>query len=165
VKEAKTPPKQQRIGIGELARRASVTPRTVRYYEQLGLIDKASREPYVKRAYDPRDVYSLRVIQRAKLLGLSLAEIKEISDIFRQDPTETRGVQRSIEVLTSHLHKLKTQMQEMEAAYATVSKEIERLKNLLHERSSSGIEPSKEKAADRRSIIKTNTADRICNSD
>jgi DNA-binding transcriptional MerR regulator len=62
--------------IGELARRAGVTPRAVRYYEQLGLLPPHGRADGAHRMYDEQDEARLReVVQVRDLLGLSLADL------------------------------------------------------------------------------------------
>ena len=64
--------------IGELARRIGVNPKTVRYYEGIGLLPTPEREPSGYRDYDDHDVDRLRFIRTAQRLGLSLSEISEI---------------------------------------------------------------------------------------
>lgn len=69
------------MSIGELASSAGVTPKTVRYYEQLGLLRPASRSRAGYRRYGPEDLSMLRFIGKAKRLGLSLQEIRSILTI------------------------------------------------------------------------------------
>ena len=66
--------------IGELAREAGVTPRTVRYYEEIGLLPAArSREPGSHREYGEEDLARLRELVRLKhMLGLSLEELRAV---------------------------------------------------------------------------------------
>lgn len=66
----------ERFRIGELARRVGATPRTVRYYEQLGLLTDRGRERGAHRLYDAADEAELRELIRVRdLLGLSLQEL------------------------------------------------------------------------------------------
>jgi DNA-binding transcriptional MerR regulator len=65
--------------IGDLARRAQVTPRTLRYYESLGLLQPAARRSGGFRLYDQAAVGRLeRIRQLKELLGFSLDEVREI---------------------------------------------------------------------------------------
>jgi MerR family transcriptional regulator, repressor of the yfmOP operon len=66
--------------IGEVARLAGTTPRTIRYYEEIGLLPAAGgREPGAHRTYAEADVERLTELLRLKdLLGLSLEELKEL---------------------------------------------------------------------------------------
>jgi MerR family transcriptional regulator, repressor of the yfmOP operon len=67
-----------RFRIGELARRVGATPRTVRYYEELGLLPDRARSDGAHRIYDERDEQRLRDMLRIReLLGLTLSELGE----------------------------------------------------------------------------------------
>ena len=68
------------LRIGELARQAGTTPRTVRYYEEIGLLAAAEeRGAGEHRTYSPADLSRLREILRLKsLLGLSLDELRDV---------------------------------------------------------------------------------------
>lgn len=64
--------------IGELAERVGVNPKTVRYYEGIGLLPDPERLPSGYREYTDDDVDRVRFIKTAQRLGLSLSEISEI---------------------------------------------------------------------------------------
>ena len=64
--------------IGNLARAAGVSVETVRYYERRGLVDRPVRRGSQYREYSEADVARLRFIRRAKELGFTLAEIREL---------------------------------------------------------------------------------------
>jgi MerR family transcriptional regulator, repressor of the yfmOP operon len=68
------------LRIGEVARLAGTTPRTIRYYEEIGLLPVAAgRQPGAHRTYAEADVERLTELLRLKdLLGLSLEELKEL---------------------------------------------------------------------------------------
>jgi DNA-binding transcriptional MerR regulator len=68
------------LRIGEVAKLAATTPRTIRYYEEIGLLPAASgREPGAHRTYAEADVERLTELLRLKdLLGVSLEELKEL---------------------------------------------------------------------------------------
>jgi DNA-binding transcriptional MerR regulator len=66
------------LTIGELARELHLNPKTVRYYEEVGLLPNPQRSESGYRLYSGHEVERLRLIRRAKLLGLSLVEIKEL---------------------------------------------------------------------------------------
>lgn len=63
--------------IGQLAKRVDLNRRTIRYYEQVGLLPAPSRSTGGYRLYEPADEERLRFIRGAQRLGLSLGEIKE----------------------------------------------------------------------------------------
>lgn len=68
------------LRIGDVARLAGTTPRTIRYYEEIGLLPSApERSAGVHRTYDAGDVERLREIMSLRqLLGVSLEELKEL---------------------------------------------------------------------------------------
>jgi DNA-binding transcriptional MerR regulator len=71
--------------IGELAARFGVTDRTIRYYEELGLLEAEGRQEGAHRRYPERNAIYLKRIQQLKDYGLSLAEIRELFDLARRD--------------------------------------------------------------------------------
>ena len=80
------------LRIGELARRAGTTPRTIRYYEEFGLLPGApERDAGQHRLYDESDVERVREVLRLKdLLGLSLDELRDVIEA-----EEARGALRA----------------------------------------------------------------------
>jgi DNA-binding transcriptional MerR regulator len=101
AKTATAPRDPQRIySIAELAREFAITARTIRFYEDEGLI-KPKRQG-LTRLYSAHDRVRLGWILRGKRLGFSLAEIKELLDLYQVDRT---GVQQLRELLRrSRLH-------------------------------------------------------------
>jgi DNA-binding transcriptional MerR regulator len=69
------------LRIGEVAERTGTTPRTIRYYEEIGLLPSSgSREPGAHRVYDDADVERLaQLLELKSLLGISLDELREIA--------------------------------------------------------------------------------------
>ncbi|MBI3126135.1 MAG: heavy metal-responsive transcriptional regulator [Candidatus Tectomicrobia bacterium] len=67
--------------IGELAKTAEVPAKTIRYYEDIGLLPRPARTEGGFRRYDPEVVDLLRFIRKAQALGLTLAEIRELTEI------------------------------------------------------------------------------------
>ena len=66
--------------IGEFAQHAGLNPKTIRYYEEIGLLPPPPRNEAGYRLYSEEDLTRLRFVQRAKLLGLGLAEVKQLAD-------------------------------------------------------------------------------------
>lgn len=68
------------LTIGELAKELRLNPKTIRYYEEVGLLPQPRRSESGYRLYSRYEIERLRLVKRAKLLGLSLAEIKELAE-------------------------------------------------------------------------------------
>ncbi len=73
--------KTKTFTIGEVARQAEVGVETVRYYEREGLLEQAARKASGYRQFDDAVVSRLRFIKRAKELGFTLKEIKELLEL------------------------------------------------------------------------------------
>jgi DNA-binding transcriptional MerR regulator len=104
----------RRWKIGELARLTGLTIKTVRYYESRGLLDQPPRTQGGYRLYGPEEVARLRFVQRAKLLGLTLEEIKELIEIAVRC-NEGEIVPRLEEVLRAKLEETERKMDELSA--------------------------------------------------
>jgi len=76
---------EQGIQIGELANRFDLNPKTIRYYEQIGLLPEPERSLSGYRRYNDAAVERLGFIRRARVLGLSLEEIGEILSLKARD--------------------------------------------------------------------------------
>lgn len=76
------------LTIGEVAKRAGVGVETVRFYERKGLLEEPERKPSGYRQFDEEIVDRLRFIRRAKELGFTLKEIKELLSL-KLDPSTT----------------------------------------------------------------------------
>lgn len=68
----------KRFFIGDIAKRFGLNPRTIRYYEMVGILPKPKRTETGYRTYDSKTIKRLEFILKAKTLGLKLDEIKEI---------------------------------------------------------------------------------------
>jgi Cu(I)-responsive transcriptional regulator len=79
-----------RLTIGKLAKQADVGIETVRFYERQGLIDPPLRTDSNYRIYPQEEVARLKFIKRAKVLGFTLKEIKELLAL-RHDPHATKA--------------------------------------------------------------------------
>ena len=71
------------LRIGELAAQRGLNPKTIRYYEEIGLLPQPERTASGYRLYGSGDLERLRFIGKAKAIGLSLDEVREILDIQR----------------------------------------------------------------------------------
>ncbi len=96
------------LRIGELAEMAGVTGRTIRYYEELGLLKAPERRDTEHRRYAQKDLLYLRRIQQLKSYGLTLSEIKEIIDLAQVDPS---GEKRRLKLLTRYSEKWREAME------------------------------------------------------
>lgn len=98
------PPRQQpRVGISSLARDLSVTPRTLRFYEEQGLLKPRSRGD--RRSYGQEERELLKRILLGKRLGLSLAECRQLLTAHVAAPAELLDVLEGIRELRRRLER------------------------------------------------------------
>lgn len=101
----------QTYTISDLARALDVTPRTIRFYEEQGMLAPERRGQ--ERIFYPRDLVTLKLILRGKRLGFSLAECKELIDLY--DPAGNRKqLARFLEKIEERRHQLRQQMLDIE---------------------------------------------------
>jgi MerR family transcriptional regulator, repressor of the yfmOP operon len=103
------------IRIGDLAHRVGLTERTIRYYEELGLLESVKRLDGGVRVYTDDDVRRLRYIRKLKTLGLSLHEMLELENLYRRHRSNRTVLPRLMELLDSHLGTLDAKMDELRA--------------------------------------------------
>jgi DNA-binding transcriptional MerR regulator len=101
--------------IGELAAKVGVTERTIRYYEERGLLESVKRLDGGQRVYTDDDIRRLKFIQKLKVLGLSLAEMQELETLYGRHHTNAKVLPRLIELLDSHLATVSERLGELAA--------------------------------------------------
>jgi MerR family copper efflux transcriptional regulator len=80
------------VRIGQLAAEVGLTTKTIRYYEEIGLIQPAERSDGNYRVYGEHEVQTLRFIRRARSLGFSVDEVAELLDLWRDRSRSSRRV-------------------------------------------------------------------------
>jgi hypothetical protein len=114
---------QQLYSVNQLAEDLGITPRTIRFYEQQGLI--APRRAGTTRVLDRRDRARLIIVLRGRRLGFSLAEIREYLDLYDGDRSQVSQVQMLLARTRDRLADLDAQRRDLEAT-ASELREIER---------------------------------------
>src|SRR5690349_16492757 len=106
------------FSISELAREFDVTPRAIRFYESEGLL--SPRRDGQRRIYTLRDRTRLKLTLRGKRLGLTLAEIRELIDMYEPGRDERPQLERFREVLETHRRSLLQQRADIEAQLSEI---------------------------------------------
>jgi Cu(I)-responsive transcriptional regulator len=115
--------KEDLVTIGEAASRSGVPPKTIRFYEETGIIKPALRNESGYRAYSEADVQILRFIQRARVLGFSLKDIASLLDLYRDHARASRVVKK---LALDHVAALDRKIAEMTAIRDTIAALAER---------------------------------------
>lgn len=108
-------------GIAELAREFNVTTRTIRFYEDKELLTPERQGQ--RRVFSPRDRVRLRLIMRGKRLGFSLDEIREMIDMYDDDPSEVA----QLKLFIAKIRERKAVLSQQQADIAEILKELDKL--------------------------------------
>jgi DNA-binding transcriptional MerR regulator len=102
--------------ISDLAREFDLTTRAIRFYEDLGLLQPERSGPGGRsRVYSGRDRTRLKLTLRAKRLGLSLTEAKDIIDLYDSPRDTGLQLQKFLDVLAAHGKQIEEQMADLQA--------------------------------------------------
>lgn len=110
------------MNIGTIAERSGIPPKTIRYYEDIGLIHPAERRANGYRTYSAVDARELKFIQRARSLGFSVEEVRELLDLWRDKERPSAAVKA---VALRHLDALDRKIEELKAMRLTLADLIE----------------------------------------
>lgn len=121
--------KEPTFTITELSRDFDITPRTIRYYEHQGLL--FPQRSGSSRIYTKRDHTRLKLTLRGKRLGLSLAEIKDLIDMYDTAQDESSQLTRFLSVLTQRKASLEQQREDIEAVLAEINGFEEQCRRIL----------------------------------
>lgn len=105
--------------ITALAREFDVTPRAIRYYEDQGLL--SPERIGTARVYSKRDRTRLKLMLRGKRLGLSLAEIRELIELYTPTQGLTPQTERFLAALARRKAALEQQREDIEAVLAEIN--------------------------------------------
>ena len=108
------PGKEITYSISELAHEFDVTPRTIRYYEDEGLLTPL-REGQT-RIYNHRDKIRLKLTLRGKRLGFSLAEIRELFEMYDTDRSSKTQLHSMIQLIEEKRGTLLQQLEDIQMA-------------------------------------------------
>lgn len=119
--------------IGQLASLVEVSPRTIRYYEEIGLLNSMRRLEGRRRVYTDQDYQRLKFIKRLKHLGLTLAEIHELEALYQIHRTNKKILPKLSELLESHVKKIEERIRNLEKLKSEILTYRERIRTKLEE--------------------------------
>jgi len=116
--------------ISELAKEFGITPRTIRFYEDQGIVSP-SREGR-NRVYSPRDRTRLKLALRGKRMGFQLSEILDLINMYDAAPHNTAGqLQHYVEMLEEHRATLEQQRKDLEQTLRDIEEQLQHCRTLL----------------------------------
>ena len=105
------------LDIGQAAQASGVSIKMIRHYEAIGLLKGIARTYANYRVYGERDVHTLRFIRRARTLGFSMADIRELLALWHDRSRRSAVVKK---IAGSHMAGLKRRIAEMQSMVATL---------------------------------------------
>lgn len=109
--------------IGEVARQAGLPAKTIRFYEEVGLIPPPRRAANGYRIYEERSVHLLRFIARARSLGFPLEDVHDLVDLWQDQDRSSADVKR---LARDHIAAIDEKLTELRDMRRTLSALVER---------------------------------------
>jgi DNA-binding transcriptional MerR regulator len=120
------------FSISDLAKEFDLTTRAIRFYEDMGLLEPERSGPGGRnRVYSSRDRTRLKLTLRAKRLGLSLMEAKELIDMYDTPRDTGPQLKKFMVVLAEHRQQLESQLADLHATLEEVKTHEKEARNLL----------------------------------
>ena len=110
------------IDIGRASKASGVSVKMIRHYEAIGLLKKVARSRSNYRIYSDNDVHTLRFVKRARTLGFSVEDIRELLSLWGNKSRSSAAVKK---IAAGHLQELEQRIAEMKGMAET-------LKHLMH---------------------------------
>jgi MerR family transcriptional regulator, repressor of the yfmOP operon len=101
---------EEAISIGDMAKAVGLTTRTLRYWEEVGIIESVQRADGATRGYNPYYVRRIRFIIKLKELGLTIREMQDLYVAYGEAKQTEKMIPRLIEILDDHINKVDEKM-------------------------------------------------------
>jgi DNA-binding transcriptional MerR regulator len=132
-KDGEDPAMASTYTISDLAQEFDLTTRAIRFYEDMGLLEPERSGPGGRnRVYSARDRTRLKLTLRAKRLGLSLTEAKDLIDMYDSPRDTVPQLKKFLVVLAEHRQQLESQLADLEATLDEVKTHEKETRSLLN---------------------------------
>ena len=109
------------LTIGQLSEQSGVSPKTIRYYEEVGLLPEPKRTANGYRCYDLRSVHILRFVGRARELGFPMQDIQDLLALWNDKRRKSSQIRAIAE---SHLDSIESRIAKLQGMQATLQRLI-----------------------------------------
>ncbi len=133
--------KQNGLSITRVCEQTGLSARTVRYYEELGLLPNVRRHSGGRRVYGSDEIERLFFIQRLKTLGLSLTEIKELNAVYSIAGSTREMLARLDPLLANRLCELDGRIKQLEDLRREIRAYRDRIKGRIAKKKKAGAQP------------------------
>jgi DNA-binding transcriptional MerR regulator len=123
--------KEQLTSIGEIANKLDMSQRTIRYYEEIGLLNSIKRVEGGRRIYTDEDLRRLKLIKRLKIMGMTLSEMQELEAMWTYEKSNEKVLKRLLELLKNHLKRLDDRIADLDILRHEILEYKERIKTKI----------------------------------
>jgi DNA-binding transcriptional MerR regulator len=123
--------KEQLISIGEIAQELDMSQRTIRYYEEIGLLNSIKRVEAGRRVYTDMDLRRLKLIKRLKIMGMTLSEMQELEAMWTIEKSTDKVLKRLSELLENHLKRLDDRITDLDILKNEIVEYQKRIKSKI----------------------------------
>ena len=122
---------EQLTSIGEIANKLDMSQRTIRYYEEIGLLNSIKRVEGGRRIYTDEDLRRLKLIKRLKIMGMTLSEMQELEAMWTYEKSNEKVLKRLLELLKNHLKRLDDRIADLDILRHEILEYQERIKTKI----------------------------------
>ncbi len=122
----------KRYRIGEIGKLLDLSTRTIRYYEEIGLLNTVKRIEGGRRVYTEDDLRRLRFIKKLKLLGLSLGEMAELENHYNRHRTNKKVLPKVAELLRRHSAEIESRLTELGTLKQEINDYLEHIESKIN---------------------------------
>jgi len=119
------------ISIGALAKKLEMSQRTIRYYEEIGLLNSIKRIEGGRRVYTDVDLRRLKLIKRLKIMGMTLSEMQELEAMWTIEKSNEKVLKRLSELLGNHLKRIDDRIADLDILRNEITEYQERIQTKI----------------------------------
>lgn len=119
------------ISIGDLAKKLEMSQRTIRYYEEIGLLNSIKRVEGGRRVYTDVDLRRLKLIKRLKIMGMTLSEMQELEAMWAIEKSNEKVLKRLLELMGNHLKRLDDRIADLDILRHEIVEYRERIQSKI----------------------------------
>jgi MerR family transcriptional regulator, repressor of the yfmOP operon len=120
------------ISIGDLAKKLEMSQRTIRYYEEIGLLNSIKRVEGGRRVYTDADLRRLKLIRRLKIMGMTLSEMQELEAMWTIEKSNEKVLKRLLELMGNHLKRLDDRIADLDILRNEIIEYQERIRSKIN---------------------------------
>ncbi len=111
-----------------MAKKLEMSQRTIRYYEEIGLLNSIKRIEGGRRVFTDADLHRLKLIKRLKIMGMTLSEMQELEAMWAIEKSTEKVLIRLLELLENHLGRLDERIADLDILRNEIKEYQDRIK-------------------------------------